>query len=58
MFNVSSPQDQESNFIANNAYSGQKTLKFTFKFRIKPQCYDKKISINSLIPSLKAFLTY
>ena len=41
MFNLSSPQDQVSNCIVNNAYSGQ-TLKFTFKFRIMPQCYDKK----------------
>ena len=52
MFNLSSPQDQVSNFIVNNAYSGQT---FTFKLRIKPQCFDKKLSINSLTPSLKAF---
>ena len=33
MFNLSSPQDQVSNVIVNNVYSGQ-SLKFTFKFRI------------------------
>ena len=43
---MSSPQDQVSNFIVNN------DLKFTFKFRIKPQCYDKKISTISITPSL------
>ena len=34
MFNLSSPQDQVSNFILNNAYSGQT------KSSIKPQRYD------------------
>ena len=29
---MTSPQDQVSNFIVNNAYLG-KTLKLTFKFR-------------------------
>ena len=42
MFNLSSPQDQVSNFIVNNAYSGQ-TLKYTFEFRIKSQYYGNKI---------------
>ena len=42
MFNLSSPQDQVSNFIGNNAYFG-KTEKLTFKFRFKPQCYGNKI---------------
>ena len=57
MFNLFSPKDQVSNFIVNNAYSAQ-TEKFTFKLRIKPQCYDKKISINSITPSRKTVLTY
>ena len=57
MFNLSNPQDQVSDFIVNNAYS-RSNLKFTFKFRIKLQCYGKKMSINSIAASLKAFLTY
>ena len=50
MFILSSPQDQVNNFIVNNAYSGQTKSKFTFKFRIKSHCNDKKISINSITP--------
>ena len=57
MFNLSNPQDQVSDFIVKNAYS-RSNLKFTFKFRIKLQCYGKKMSIHSITPSLKAFLTY
>ena len=40
-FNLSSPQDQVSNFILNNSCNVMKT----------------KFSINSVTPSLKAFLT-
>ena len=42
MFNLFSPQDQVSNVIVNNAFSGQ-TKKFTFKFRIKSHYYENKI---------------
>ena len=55
MFNLSSPQDQVSKFIVKITYSVQ-NLKFTFKFRIKPQCMTQKLSIASITPSLKAFL--
>ena len=53
MFNLSSPQDQVSYFIVNNAYSGQSLRSGLEK---KPQCNDKK-GINSITPILKAFLT-
>ena len=49
MFNLSSPQDQVSKFIVKITYSVQ-NLKFTFKFRIKPQCYDTKIKYNFYNP--------
>ena len=57
MFILSSPKDQVSNLIVNNVYSGQ-ILKFMFRFRIKPHCYDKKISIISITHSLKAYFDF
>ena len=54
MFNLSSPQDQVNIFIVNNAYSGQ-----TLSSRSKEQSRNvmtAKLSINSITPSLKAFL--
>ena len=57
MFNLSSRQDQVSNFIVNNAYYG-KYLKLTFKLRLKPQYYGNKIKyIIFITPSPKAVLT-
>ena len=54
MFNLSSPQDQVSNVIVNNA----------FLIKLKRSNFDKshniittKLSINSITPSLKGFLT-
>ena len=52
MFNMSSPQDQVSNFILNKAYSGQT---YMLKFRIKLQFMKTKLSINSVTSSIKAF---
>ena len=52
MFKMSSPQDQVSNFIVNNAYLG-KTLKLTFKSRWKLQCYDNNIKYKFYNPFTK-----
>ena len=56
MFNLSSPQDQVDNFIVNIAYSGQ-TLSLRSNSEENRYVMTKKISINSITPSLKAFLT-
>ena len=55
MFNLSSPQDQVSNCIAYNAYSGQ-TLSLHSNLEQSRNIMEK-LSINSITPSLKAFLT-
>ena len=56
MFNLSSPQDKVSNFIVNNAYSGQ-SLSLRSNLVYSRNGYDKKLSIYSVTPSLKSFLT-
>ena len=53
MFNPSSPQDQMSNFILNNAYSGQIVVKFTLKFRIKPPCYKNRVKYKLYNPFIE-----
>ena len=55
-FNLSSPQDQVSNFIVNNAYSGR-TESLRSNLEKSRNFMTKKININSIAPSLKAFLT-
>ena len=56
MFNLSSSQDQVSNFIVNNAYSGQ-TESLCSNLELSRNGLRKKLSINSITPSLKSFLT-
>ena len=48
MFNLSSPQDQVSNFIVNSVYFGK-----TFNHN----AMATKLSVSSITPSLKAVLT-
>ena len=58
MFNLSSPQDQVSNFIVNIAKSGQtESLRSNLELS-RNVMTKKKISISSITPSLKALLTY
>ena len=49
MFNLSSPQDQVSNYIVNNAFFWY-NLKLTFKFRLKPQGYGNNIKYKFFSP--------
>ena len=51
MFNLSSPQDQVSNVIVNNAYSGQ-TYSLRSNLEKSRTVMKTKLSLNSLTPSL------